>query len=770
MKKIFLFIALAVAAAANLRAQIDETGASYVSFDAIADAYDQWVQFRNNTGQTINLQIQVIASNGLGQNASWMGFQGEPGIPTANNISPGATFWLATASYPSGFNTISHWRSIVGFSVVVTNHAPTIAWTSTPGTVASGQNYSVSAHGHDQDGNLTQVNVWRNGSPYAFAGGGNGTDSDSGNPSTDTGPQTITYTAQAVDSNGATSATIAQTVTVSAPPPVNHAPTIAWTSTPGTVANGQSYTVSAHGHDQDGNLTQVNVWRNSSPYAFAGGGNGTDSDSGNPSTDTGPQTITYTAQAVDSNGATSATISQTVTVSAPPPVNHAPTIAWTSTPGTVASGQSYTVSAHGHDQDGNLTQVNVWRNGSPYAFSGGGNGTDSDSGNPSSDTGPQTITYTAQAVDSNGATSATISQTVAVSAPLPVNHAPTIAWTSTPGTVASGQSYTVSAHGHDQDGNLTQVNVRRNGSPYALAGGGNGTDNDSGNPSTDTGPQTITYTAQAVDSNGATSAIISQTVTVSAPPPVQFTLTTSAGAGGGVSPGGTYNSGTVVVVFATPDAIHDFAGWGGDAAGLANPVSVTLNRNMAVQANFSLKSFTLTTSAASGGSVTPGGSYPYGAIVTLSASPDAVSRFLGWAGDATGSAPSVAVTMNGARNVQALFAAKTAQTISFPALTDHGTDSPPFPLGATASSGLPVSYVVLSGPATVTGSQLQLSGPGAVTIQATQPGDVMYLPASAVVRTFNAVAPVVLKYRPAARTLLQREAANGPTSLVLEKP
>ena len=123
----------------------------------------------------------------------------------------------------------------------------------------------------------------------------------------------------------------------------------------------------------------------------------------------GPQTITYTAQAVDSSGATSATISQVVTISAPPPVNRAPSIAWNSTPGTVASGQAYSVSAHGHDADGNLTQVNVWRNGSAYAFAGGGNGTDGDSGNSSTDVGPLTITYTAQSVDSNGLTSTTIS-------------------------------------------------------------------------------------------------------------------------------------------------------------------------------------------------------------------------------------------------------------------------------------------------------------------------------------------------------------------------
>jgi uncharacterized repeat protein (TIGR02543 family) len=505
-------------------------------------------------------------------------------------------------------------------SWTIANAPPSIAWTSTPGTVASGQNYTVSAHGHDQDGNLTQVNVWKNGQPFAFGGGGNGTDADSGNPTSDSGPQTITFTAQAVDATGATSAMISQTVIIAAP---NHPPTISWNTTPGAVASGQNYTISAHGYDQDGNLTQVNVWKNGQPFAFGGGGNGTDADSGNPTDDTGPQTITFTAQAVDSTGATSAVISQTVTVAAP---NNPPTISWNSTPGTVASGQSYTVSVHAHDQDGNLTQVSVWKNGQPFVMGGGGNGIDADSSNATSDTGPQTITFTAQAVDANGATSALISQTVTVSAP---NHAPTVSWNARPGTVASGQSYTISAHGHDQDGNLSQVNVWKNGLPFVLGGGGNGTDADSGNPTSDTGPQTITFAAQAVDATGATSGTISQTVAIAAPPPPQYTLSATAGAGGAVSAGGTFVAGTVVALSAFPDPVHDFAGWSGDAAGTANPVSVTVDRNKSVQANFTPKIYVLATSATAGGGVTPGGSYPIGTTVTISATPDATHYFSG---------------------------------------------------------------------------------------------------------------------------------------------
>jgi hypothetical protein len=47
----------------------------------------------------------------------------------------------------------------------------------------------------------------------------------------------------------------------------------------------------------------------------------------------------------------------------------------------------------------------------------------------------------------------------------------------------------------------------------------------------------------------------------------------------------------------SPDAAHDFAGWSGDAGGSANPLAVLMDRAKSVQANFALKSFTLTTSA-----------------------------------------------------------------------------------------------------------------------------------------------------------------------------
>lgn len=780
--------------------------------------------------------ISVAVSGGTVSNTSyWMAVWATSGAPAdgdltgtwnISGVAPGdyTLRFYSYTTWETALHATTVWTSTYfnGGSVPSTNQAPTISWNTTPSSVASGQGYTISAHGHDADGNLAQVNVWRNGQPYAFAGGGNGTDGDSGNPSSDAGPQTITYTAQAVDAAGLTSSVITQTVTVAAPnnPP---APTISVDGySPGqsiVLPYGGSTTVTVRyrATDPDGNLSGIryNVWNSATGYFDSGGGGFVPQSGGSGEVArsvalNASGTWYFWTDAMDatgnyaSTGAWSAGFPLQVTIAS----NAAPTIAWTSAPSTAASGQSYTISAHGHDTNGNLTQVNVWKNGQPFAFAGGGNGYDSDSGNPSSDTGPQTITYTAQAVDAAGAASSVVNHTITISAPPLAQYTLTMN-AGTGGTVSNGGTYTAgtvvtvtatpdsqhvfSGWTGDATGSANPISVTMDRDKsvqavFALKTFTLTTTATTGGTVSSGGNYTIgsnaTVTATPVagysfvgwggDASGTANPL---TVAMTANKAVQavfaaatYTLTTSASPGGSVSPGGAFSAGSTATITATPDSTHDFAGWSGDAAGSANPVSLSMNGNKAVQASFSVKMFPLTTSATSGGNVTPGGSYPYGAIVTLTATPDAGSQFTGWTGDASGTAASVAVAMNGPRAVQAVFAPKLAQTVSFPAPTDHAVTDPAFDLNATATSGLPVTYAVVSGPAVVNAGKLQLTGPGAVTVQASQPGNAAYLAAPSVSRTFNAVAPVVLKYRPGARTLLSGASDRGPTSLVIEKP
>jgi hypothetical protein len=696
----------------------------------------------------------------------------------ATNLGTGVS--VSANAYVSGENAVG--GADAGCSIswldAPLNRAPTITWNTAPGSVASGESYTISAHGHDDDDNLVQVNVWKNGQGFAFANGGNGTDGDSGNATSDGGPQTVTFTAQAVDSNGVTSAMISQSVAVTA---ANQAPSIAWNTTSGTVANGQSYTVSAHGHDGDGNLAQVNIWKDGNGFAFAAGGDGTDGDSANSSADAGPRTITYSAQAVDADGVTSTVITQTVVVSGT--VNQAPSV-MLDAPGsqTVFAGTSLTLSSRATDPDGNLTDHNLdiqrpvgdWNFQGGFAagapFQGGPVGSAGDSTRSADFTFTDVGDYTLRAAANDGSGWVhSDSVTITVVAAPPLNRAPTIAWLNAPSAVGHQQAYTISVRGSDADGNLTQVNVWKSGTPFAFAGGGSGTSGDSGNSTSDSGPQTITFTAQAVDGAGAVSGIISHTITVSAPASVQFSLVTSAGTGGAVSGGGIFPTGTTVAISATPDANHVFSGWSGDASGTANPLLLTMDRDRTVQASFTLKYFPLTTSATPGGTVTPGGSYSYGTIVTISAAADAAHRFLGWSGDASGAAPGVAVTMTAGRSVQALFTDKQVQTISFPLLGTQNVRAGDLILAATASSGLPVTFTLISGPATLATDRVQFTAPGAVSVQAMQVGDAFWLPAT-VTQTFNAVATTMLKYRGAARTLLENTQIGEAPPFLLEKP
>lgn len=91
----------------------------------------------------------------------------------------------------------------------------------------------------------------------------------------------------------------------------------------------------------------------------------------------------------------------------------------------------------------------------------------------------------------------------------------------------------------------------------------------------------------------------------------------------------------------------------------------------------------------------------------------------------------------------------TAQTLTFPVLPDAEWDSGPILLNASASSGLPVDYEVISGPATIVGSTLYLHRPPEavkassmpVIINAGQFGNASYAAADSVSRTFMVAVP-----------------------------
>jgi hypothetical protein len=80
--------------------------------------------------------------------------------------------------------------------------------------------------------------------------------------------------------------------------------------------------------------------------------------------------------------------------------------------------------------------------------------------------------------------------------------------------------------------------------------------------------------------------------------------------------------------------------------------------------------------------------------------------------------------------------AANSQTIIFSAIPNHTFGDAPFTLSPSSSSGLTVSVAVVSGPATLSNNTVTMTGPGTVTIQATQAGDTNFAAARPVSRSF----------------------------------
>jgi N-acetylneuraminic acid mutarotase len=98
----------------------------------------------------------------------------------------------------------------------------------------------------------------------------------------------------------------------------------------------------------------------------------------------------------------------------------------------------------------------------------------------------------------------------------------------------------------------------------------------------------------------------------------------------------------------------------------------------------------------------------------------------------------VAITKGGVPSevIKARFTILKKQTITFAQPKTPVTYGvKPITLVAEANSGLPVTFSVLSGPATIRNSELTIYGPGTVVVSADQPGTLIWDPAEEVTRT-----------------------------------
>lgn len=125
----------------------------------------------------------------------------------------------------------------------------------------------------------------------------------------------------------------------------------------------------------------------------------------------------------------------------------------------------------------------------------------------------------------------------------------------------------------------------------------------------------------------------SSSTTSPEPEPVSYNVNVSASTGGTVSDvASSVNSGTSLQITATPDTGYSFIGWTGSNESVNNPLSITVNADTNLVANF-VENISLTFASVEGGSVSSASeSVAPGTTVTVTATPDEGYRFAGWTG------------------------------------------------------------------------------------------------------------------------------------------
>ena len=206
------------------------------------------------------------------------------------------------------------------------------------------------------------------------------------------------------------------------------------------------------------------------------------------------------------------------------------------------------------------------------------------------------------------------------------------------------------------------------------------------------GAQLLTWTASGTGA-GSLSVVPSQ-------PPTTCPMPTSC----------YYPYNTTVTITESPAAGSSFVGWSGDCTGSGTSCVVAMTQSRSVDAEFRLvtRRLTVALGGAGGGTVTPspvGDScgqrcwdYPHGAVVTLTATPDASSTFTGWSScPGTGTCQ---VTMTADTAVTATFVPNHTLTVTVNGDGEGTVTGTPGGIACTATGGTCTASYPLTTPAT----------------------------------------------------------------------
>ncbi|MBS3782444.1 MAG: S8 family serine peptidase, partial [Candidatus Thermoplasmatota archaeon] len=119
-----------------------------------------------------------------------------------------------------------------------------------------------------------------------------------------------------------------------------------------------------------------------------------------------------------------------------------------------------------------------------------------------------------------------------------------------------------------------------------------------------------------------------------------------------------YTHGEEVNLTAVPDQGYEFDGWTGDYTGSEDNITITMDSDKEITAQFEIKTYELTVNTVGEGSVDVEPEkmeYEHGEEVNLTAVPDQGYEFDGWTGDYTGSEDNITITMDSDKEITAQF-------------------------------------------------------------------------------------------------------------------
>lgn len=137
---------------------------------------------------------------------------------------------------------------------------------------------------------------------------------------------------------------------------------------------------------------------------------------------------------------------------------------------------------------------------------------------------------------------------------------------------------------------------------------------------------------------------VSENISISAKFEIDTFTVSASGANGVVSGLGAYAYGSTVTLNAIPSDHYHFTGWSDGVTSASRTITVT--GNVYFTAKFEIDTFTVNAIAGTGGTVSGGGTYPYGTAISLTATPNNWYAFSNWSDGSTAITRTYTVTGN----------------------------------------------------------------------------------------------------------------------------